>query len=92
MAAKTDSEIVWEDPPEIKTSSGRPPKWRYRLAPLMGHPNCWARVAEYPKQTGARSAAHHLHTGLLSRPPGRWEFAARGTYVYARYLGPEGEE
>lgn len=89
----TDNGIVWEEPKPITPRHGN--VWLERLLPLMEHPGRWARAGEV-NRSSAWAVARQLTTGIKRRPPGRWEFAARGSddnpargYVYARYLGPE---
>jgi hypothetical protein len=89
----TDNGIVWEEPAQISTR--RAQKWSERLAPLMEQPGRWARVGNVSRSS-AWAVARQLATGTKPRPPGRWEFAARGSkedatrgLIYARYLGPE---
>jgi hypothetical protein len=88
----TDNGIVWEEPKPDKRGSE---SWAERLRPLMEHPDRWARVGEV-NRSSAWAVARQLTSGIKQHPPGRWEFAARGSddkpsrgYIYARYLGPE---
>lgn len=82
--------VVWEDPPEEKAGTG---VWHERLAPLMARPGVWARIAERPQPSTARTVASNLRKRMVRVPEGDWEFVSRqvdGTaYVYARYLGPD---
>ena len=82
-------DVIWEEPPTLPqrvVPSGR--VWPKRLTPLMEHPLRWAVVHEFKCDSTAASTASQLRRGtVVSVPEGKWEFAARGRKVYARYLG-----
>jgi hypothetical protein len=85
-----NGQIIWEDPPP---GPDRTRRWERILAPLVEHPNRWARVTTTPGRT-ANVFASNLRRGRYHIPPGRWEFVSRKlddghTAVYARYLGPD---
>jgi len=88
----TDDGTVWEDP--SPASRQRVP-WVDKLVPLLDHPGRWARIHSVSRPS-AWTIVAQLRAGQRARPPGRWEFVARGDrddrrrgHVYARYLGPE---
>ncbi len=76
-------EVIWEEPGELAGSV-----WPTRLKPLMEHRARWAMIHEYVNAAAAAAMASQLRRGYIPTVPrGEWEFAARGTKVYARYLG-----
>ena len=82
---KRKSQIVWEDPPPRQRGVGSDP-WFGRLEPVKQRPNRWARVCAVSTNGAARQAIHRLRHGGVNIPRGKFEFEARGVYVYARYL------
>ena len=86
-ASKARNGIVWEDPPPLPERYGTG-VWLKRLEPLKAHKGRWARVCQLGSRNSANSVASRLRTGtFLRKPPGRWEFASRERFVYAKYLG-----
>jgi hypothetical protein len=62
--------------------------WATWLRPAIAEPGKWFRFSRSSRGS-ARQLAYTLRSGLTQRPPGRWEFTARGSAMYATYLGPE---
>jgi hypothetical protein len=82
------SEIEWRDPPA--RYKGSPPGiWIGLLEQVAQRPGEWACVRRFENLGTAQSRASDLRTGNVKLPPGKWEFAARGLELFARYIGPE---
>lgn len=80
------TEVDWVDAlPE--PTRGRNGIWEERLEPLRVRPGHWARIAKSKSATSAAVTANNLRKGRNRIPWGRWEFASRGEYIFARYLG-----
>lgn len=84
--------VVREEPPQ--TRGRNPVDWRRLLEPLMAFEGEWFRLREYAGRSTASAARTRA---LREAPPGRWEITTRrllagGSAVYARYLGPDGDE
>lgn len=64
-----------------------------KLDALRGHPNRWARVAEYPSKNSASAVGSLLRNGHRPKPSGKYDLEARlagdGSELYARYLGAD---
>lgn len=88
MAADTETEIEWRDPPRRGGSGTSADLWSVRLRPLMDRPGEWAMVRRFNVAATTATKASQLRNGRLSIPDGEWEFAARGVELFARYLGP----
>ena len=92
--SRAASGLVFEEPPKARMGPlavGQRPVWFGRLEPLMEFPGELVRVHKYPSSNTARVAACSLRRNgtHTRRPEGRWEFATRGGFVYARYMGQE---
>jgi len=92
-----NGQVIWEDPPLAAGRSRPTGIWVEILTPLMERPNAWARVQESAELSKAHAAAANLNARRYKIPAGRWQFTSRQVSnglgaVYARYLGPEGDE
>ena len=80
-------EIEWvEELPAGKNLKG---KYLPLLLALRERPEIWAQITTTPTEGTACAVASHFRKGRLIVPPGQYEYAARGTTVYARYIGEE---
>ena len=64
-------------------------KWMVQLQPLVENPNRWALVYTCETPMHANKLQSNLHARLVNIPEPNhvWEFAARGSEVYAIYRG-----
>jgi len=76
------------------TASGPQPslrtaEMRADAARLIAQPGEWVRIGTYPTSGTAKTTAYHIRKGRLVayRPAGDFDATARGTDVWARYLG-----
>lgn len=65
---------------------------RKNLLTLMETPNRWAVVRTTTVPRLARTYASSLKLGRIEAPFGHWDFCSGGCEVFAKYLGPEGQE
>jgi hypothetical protein len=87
VGAVLGDSVVWEQPPPRKDAD-RVGAWERRLMPLRERPGEWARVKDGLTERTAQTYASELRrTKRYRKPAGRYEFAARGGAIYARYLG-----
>ena len=62
--------------------------WPKVLEPLQERPGTWAKVRQYANENSARAACWKLRSRSSSIDPGPYyEFASRGTWLYARFIG-----
>jgi len=67
-------------------------KWMEILQPLVKKPGHWALIhtCESPLQANKLQSNLHSRKLLIPEPNHDWEFAARGSEVYAVYRGRKG--
>ena len=85
-------EVEWVEELPSRAPRGRQPEPKYKafLEALRKRPGVWAVLIKvHESDQKASKLASDLRTGRVKSPPGRYEYASRGTTVYARYLGEE---
>lgn len=88
-------DVTWEDPPQDSRGNGISHK--AIAAILKTKPGTWARVADYRSSQSAGSTALMIRKGNVAsyQPSGAFQAKARTVagvhYVYARWIGEEGE-
>ena len=78
--------IEWREPPAGNDKRGGS-QWAKTLEPLRERPTVWAMVRAFGSHNGAAQAVTRLRKN--DNLDGKWEFVARDTEVFARYVGPE---
>lgn len=83
-----DPVTVFTEPVYEKPSlKPRMSKYERVLAPMMEHPEQWAKIGEYKTPESAYQAALNLRKGTytIAGEPSDWEFVAEDSEVFARY-------
>lgn len=86
-----NQEIKFVDMPPRK-SGGMIGRWMQQLSPLVDNPGRWALIytCEHPGAANKLQSNLHSRKLLIPEPNHDWEFAARGSEVYAVYRGRKG--
>jgi hypothetical protein len=87
-----EMEVEWvEELPKQKAGRrGGGGKYTAALEALRERPGVWAVLTKGNESNQkAHNQASNLRLGKVALPPGRYEYASRGTTVYARYIGEE---
>lgn len=83
------SPVQWGEPPAQHYRAHQ--KWTEEAAALRSRPGRWACIGESGSPDAARNLALRIRRGRTRafEPGGSFEAAARGTKIWARYVGDD---